>query len=523
MAFARWTAVLAAISLSSVMARGAEGTKPPNVLVILADDLGYSDLGCYGGEIETPNLDRLAAGGLRFTQFYNTARCWPSRAAILTGYYAQAVRRDTIPGVGGGAQGARPRFARLLPEFLKPLGYRSYHSGKWHVDGMPLAGGFDRSYLVVDQDRHFSPRVHFLDDKPLPPVELGTGYYATVAIADHAITCLKDHAEHHAAKPFFHYLCFTVPHFPLMAPPEDIARYRDRFRDGWDVLRAERLARMRKTGLVECDLSARTQGVPAWNSLSDDEQRQWQARMEVHAAMADRMDREIGRVVEQLRAMKVFDDTVILFMSDNGASAERVLRGDGHDPAAPPGSAKWFHCLEPPWANLANAPLRRSKIFVHEGGISTPLVVHWPRGIAARGELRHNLGHIIDLVPTILELAGGKKPDTWDGEPLPPAPGSSLARVFAEDGTVPHDYLWWFHSGNRAIRIGDFKLVSEGVDGPWELYDLGTDRGESFDVAAEKPFVVGEMERAWKRHLEEFRTLAAREGSASLSGTTPKK
>ena len=485
-------------------AADANPANKPNVLVILADDLGYSDLGCYGGEVATPNLDRLAAGGLRFSQFYNTARCWPSRAAILTGYYAQAVRRDGIPGVGGGAAGKRPSWAPLLPNFLKPLGYRSYHSGKWHVDGLPVAEGFDHSYVVNDQDRFFSPRNHLEDDQPLPPVAPDSGYYATVAIADHAVKCLRTHAEQHAATPFFHYLAFTCPHFPLQALAEDVARYQGRFAAGWDALRVERLARMKQIGLVSCELSQRTPGVPAWDSLSSEVQQQWQSRMEVHAAMVDRMDREIGRVLEQLQAMNALDNTVIFFLSDNGASAERVLRGDGDDPAAPPGSWRTFRCLEPGWANLANAPLRRSKIFVHEGGINTPLIVHWPQGIRARNELRHNPGHVIDLVPTILELAGGNKPAEWHGAAIPPAPGRSLVPALTADGSVAHDYLWWFHSGNRAIRVGDWKLVSEG-DRPWELYDLATDRSELHDQAQHDQDRVRAMEQTWKDRLEEFR------------------
>jgi arylsulfatase len=502
-----WLTLLTAMAGHAVAA--APVATRPNVLVILADDLGYSDLGCYGGEIETPNLDRLAAAGLRFTQFYNTARCWPSRAAILTGYYAQQVRRDAIPPLGGGAQGKRPVWAPLLPRFLKPLGYRSYHSGKWHVDGMPVAEGFDRSYLLQDQDRFFSPRVHFEDDQKLAPVSPESGYYATVAIADHAVKCLKDHARDHAQAPFFHYLCFTCPHFPLHALAEDVARYRDRFAAGWDELRVGRLARMKKLGLLDCALSPRTPGVPAWDALSSTEKQEWQARMAVHAAMVDRMDREIGRVLDQLRAMKVLDNTVVFFFSDNGASAERVLRGDGDDPSAPAGSRRTFKCLEPGWANLANAPLRRSKIFVHEGGISTPLIVHWPAGIRAVGQLRHNPGHVIDLVPTILELVGGSKPTVWNGEPIPPAPGRSLVPALAGDGAVARDYLWWFHSGNRAIRVGDWKLVSE-KDRPWELYNLAADRGESNDLSAKEPGKASQLERAWSERLEEFRALAAR-------------
>jgi arylsulfatase A-like enzyme len=208
----------------------AEAPKP-NILLILADDLGFSDLGCYGSEIATPNLDSLAANGLRYTQFYNTSRCWPTRGALLTGYYAQQIRRDTLPGVpgGGGEKNTRPEWADLLPEMLKPAGYRSYHTGKWHIDGMPVAQGFDRSYYLKDQGRFFNPNKHFKDDVELPPVEKGTGYYGTVALADHAIEVLRDHADHHNEAPFFHYLAFAAPHFPLHALPEDIALYEDTY------------------------------------------------------------------------------------------------------------------------------------------------------------------------------------------------------------------------------------------------------------------------------------------------------
>src|SRR5262245_51291336 len=235
---------------------GHAGETPgrPNIVLILADDLGFSDLGCYGGEIQTPHLDALAKDGLRFSQFYNTARCWPTRAALLTGYYAQQVRRDTIPGLPSGGRGARPSWARLLPEMLRPLGYRAYHSGKWHIDGLPVQGGFDHSYLLQDQGRFFNPRVHFEDDRKLPAVEKGTGYYATTAIADHALKCLREHAETHADRPFFHYLAFTAPHFPLHALPEDIARYRDTYRKGWDAARAERWKRIKEMKLVAGEL-----------------------------------------------------------------------------------------------------------------------------------------------------------------------------------------------------------------------------------------------------------------------------
>jgi arylsulfatase A-like enzyme len=482
-------------------ARAAEKARPTNILIVLADDLGFSDLGCYGSEIQTPNLDRLAAGGLRFTQFYNTARCWPSRAALLTGYYAQQVNRDPAR--------RRPKWAALLPDLLKPAGYRSYHSGKWHVDGPVLQGGFQRSYLVVDQDRHFGPRNHQLDDKPLPQPKPDDGYYATTAIADHALKWLTEHDTKHRSEPFFLYLAFTCPHFPLQAPAEDVARYRDRFKDGWDVLRQRRLDRMKERGLVNCALSERTPGVPAWASLSAEQQDSWKSRMAVHAAMVDRMDREVGRVLEQLRKSGQWDNTLILFCSDNGASAERLVRGDGHDPAAAPGSAKTFLCLEPPWANLANAPLRKSKIFTHEGGICTSLIVHWPAGVKARGALRHTPGHLIDFVPTLLEVAGTAASAKWNDEERPTLPGRSLVPAFAKDGTVTRDFLFFKHEGNRALRVGDWKIVASGADAAWELYDLAKDRSETTDLAGKHPDKVKELAALWSKRDEEYRKQGA--------------
>src|SRR5579871_5062421 len=282
-------------------------SRKPNVLIILADDMGYSDLGCYGGEIQTPNLNQLALNGLRYTQFYNTTRCWPSRAAILTGYYAMQVRRDTVPGyIGNGMYGVRPGWAPLLPDLLKPMGYKTYHSGKWHLDGSPTRSGFDRSYRLDDHDRYFCPRLHAEDDRPLPAVKPDSGYYATTAIADHAINYLKEHAAQYPQRPFFEYLAFTSPHFPLQALPEDIARYRNRYVDGWDIMRRRRLNRMKALGIVQCELSPRTPGVPAWETLTAVEKRKWADRMALHAAMVDRMDQEIGRVIAQLKAMGAF-------------------------------------------------------------------------------------------------------------------------------------------------------------------------------------------------------------------------
>jgi arylsulfatase len=517
---------------STILAQDA--VRRPNILILLADDLGFSDLGCYGGEIHTPNLDGLAEGGLRFTQFYNTARCWPTRAALLTGYYAQQVRRDTLPGIKNELQGTRPAWARLLPDMLKPAGYRSYHAGKWHVDGEPLAGGFDRSYWLDDLDRQFAPRVHSRDGKRLAAVDPASGYYTSTAIADHTIEFLKEHAEHNARQPFFAFVAFTAPHFPLQAPAEDVARYGTTYLAGWDALRNERWQRLNALGIGGAGLAAieRDLGPPyafpeaierlgpnelnrplVWNELND-EQRQFQAnKMAVHAAMVDRMDREIGRILAQVRAMGAWENTLALFLSDNGASAEIMVRGDGHDPAAECGSGATFLCIGPGWSSLANTPFRRHKTWVHEGGISTPLVVHWPNGIAARGELRHAAGHVIDLVPTILEATGASRIERWEGKPVPASPGKSLVPVFSRDGTIERDFLWWLHEGNRALRVGDWKIVAAGTAGPWKLYDLTSERSESRNLAQENGAKVAELEAIWMRQLEEFTALATADTS----------
>jgi arylsulfatase len=503
-------------------------TSRPNFVVIVADDMGFSDAGCYGGEIRTPNIDGLAADGLRFTQAYSTARCWPSRACLLTGYYAQQVRMDP-------PEGRLPGWARVLPHYLQPAGYRCYHSGKWHLTGAPKVvadGGFDRSYVMHDHDRYFAPQEHELDDVPLPPVRRDAGFYQTIAFADRAIGFLEEHRQRHGEDPFCMYLAFTSPHFPLHAIREDIERYRDQYLEGWDETRARRWDKMTRMGLIGNPLPPPdTEVVPEWNltpealaadigpgeaaravpwdTLNEEQQRFQATKMAIHAAMVDRMDQEIGRVLAQVRAMGAWDNTVVLFVSDNGASAEQIIRGDMHDREAEPGSAATFLCLGPGWSTSSNTPFRLHKSWVHEGGISSPLVVHWPAGITARGELRHDLCHFIDLIPTLTDLAGVQPEPTWRGVDAPPMPGISLRPAFARDGAVTREELYFHHIGNRAIRMGDWKLVC-AAKGPWELYDLSTDRGEMHDLAAQFPERVREMAARWQVLEERFREQAGR-------------
>lgn len=505
--------------------------QPPNFLVIIADDLGYSDVGCYGGEIETPNLNSLAEGGLRFTQFYNTSRCWPTRSSLLTGYYPQQIRRDGMPGApkGFGGGGKRPPWAQTIAQYLSGAGYRNYHSGKWHVDGKPTACGFDLSDEATRSPGFFDS-IKREDRDP--------NFYRTTATADHAIECLKQHAADFSDQPFFQYVAFHAPHFPLHALPEDIARYRDRYLPGWDALRVERHQQQQRLGIVDTDLSPLEENVGPpyafpdqiellgagetnrplpWSRLTEEQQRFQATKMAIHAAMIDRMDQEIGRLLCQLRAMNAFDNTLILFLSDNGASAEIMVRGEGHDPTASPGSAATYLCLGPGFSSAANTPFRRHKTWVHEGGISTPFIVHWPKGISAKNELRSTVAHVIDIVPTLLDLAGAERKETG-GVPLS---GKSLQPVFLSDGVTLHEDLWFYHEGNRALRQGDWKIVhgtvardfpwtrsaaaaNETDEVPWALFNLADDRAEQIDLSADHPEKVMAMESRWIEMRDQF-------------------
>ncbi len=504
----------------------------PNFLVIIADDMGYSDLGCYGGEIATPHLDGLAEGGLRFTNFYNTARCWPTRSALITGYYPQQIRRDGMPEAprGFGTGGKRPKWARTIAERLRPAGYRTYHSGKWHIDGKPIEHGFDRSNQT-SRGPGFFETIKKKDRDP--------DYYRTTATGQHAIDCLKEHASEFPDRPFFHYLAFHAPHFPLHALPEDIERYRDRYLRGWDVLRQERSERQRKLGVSDVSPSAMEVEVGPpyafpdqiamlgpgeiirplpWNDLSEEQQRFQATKMAIHAAMIDRMDREIGRVLDQLREMNALDNTFICFLSDNGASAEIMVRGDGHDSSAPPGSAATYLCLGPGFSSAANTPFRRHKTWVHEGGISTPFIVHWPNGIHSQNELRSSVAHVIDIAPTVLDLAGV----SVESAGAPSMSGRSLKPALKQDGMTLHEELWFYHEGNRALRQGEWKIIHSNVKRPfpwgrsdeaaterkdvanWSLYNLAKDRGEQRDLAEIHRERVKSMAARWVEMRDQF-------------------
>lgn len=541
----RWGLIVAITLLGSIPRAGfAQPSKPlqrpPNVIVVLCDDLGYSDIGCYGSEIRTPNLDQLASSGRRFSQFYNTARCWPTRAALLTGYYAQQVRRDTVAGVPSGGQGKRPAWAKLLPERLRAFGYRSYHSGKWHVDGLPTQNGFEHSYSLQDHDRHFRPKAHTLDDKPLPAITTNGAYYSSTAIADHAIQQIQTHCEQTPDRPFFSFVAFTAPHFPLHAPAEAIERCRERYRLGWDALRLQRWGRMSDPALgpapsgIERDVGppyAFPKAVEAlgpgevnrpipWDELSESQRLFQIDKMATHAAMIECMDAEIGRILDGLRRSGQWENTCIFFLSDNGASAEIMVRGDGHRADAPAGSSETFLCLGPGWSSFCNTPFRRHKTWVHEGGISTPMIAHWPAGIPPASAPITTPAHAIDIAPTILELASGT--DTavgtrlqgtdWEG-PVPP--GVSLRDVLtiaeppvgtdrAEAALDAERPLWWQHEGNRALRLGNWKLVAAGPEADWELYDLSNDRTEQNDLASSRPADVKRLAKQWEAMRDRF-------------------
>ena len=499
----------------------------PNILVILADDLGYSDIGCYGGEIRTPNLDNLARGGVRFTQFYNAARCCPSRAALLTGLYPhQAGMGEMVSAQPDlrfpGYAGALNDRCATIPEVLKRAGYSTWMAGKWHLGRPgPVSRGFDEFYgMVPGYDSFWDPAKYtrLPEGRPARGYPAG-GFYATDAITDYALDFLD--ASRTRQQPFFLYLAYNAPHFPLHAPKDAIDRYVPVYEQGWDRIRERRYERLREMGLIRREWELSPRGVipanrhnkvtgwagktnPAWDSLDGDRRADLARRMAVYAAMVEVMDRNIGRVTGDLRAHGQLDNTLILFLSDNGACAEWDPWGfDGRSgpenilhrgaELARMGQPGTYHSYGSAWANACNTPWRLYKHYNHEGGIATPLIAHWPAGIGRRNALDHQPGHIVDLMPTCLELGGASYPET-----MPAMEGRSLAAAFA-GRTIRRDALYWEHEGNRAIRIGRWKAVAVEPAGAWELYDLERDRTEMHDLAAARPRQLREMVAQWER------------------------
>lgn len=492
--------------------------RTPNILFILADDLGYSDLGCFGGEISTPHLDGLAARGIRLTRFYNTGRCCPSRASILTGQYPHRVGvGHKVADLGAHRPGYRGRVSedsRTIAEILKSANYRSFISGKWHLGTPdPTDHGFEEFYGTLVSGQTFWDPDHFLRTpagRPRRKYDPAT-FYGTDAVTDHALDFIKL-ARETPDQPWFAYVAYQAPHFPLQARSEDIAKYADRYHGGWDQLREERIARMKKLGIIpkHTKLTPRSPwwnygetktGVnPPWSSLPEDRRKDLARRMAIYAAMIDRIDHNVGRVVADLKAADEFENTLIIFMSDNGACAEwdphgfdikssnqNILhRGEQLDQMGGPGT---FHSVGSGWANGSNTPWRLQKHYNHEGGISSPCVIHWPAGGIREGVIEDQPTHIIDLMPTVVDVASAKY------ECKLPMPGISLVPLMREGRKAPRT-LYFEHEGNRAIHEGDWKLVALRAE-PWELYNVAEDRTELNDLAGKQPDLVRKLSHKW--------------------------
>jgi len=486
-------------------ATGGRTAGRPNIVLIMADDMGFSDIGCYGGEVHTPNIDSLAAGGLRFTQFYNNAICVPTRASLLSGLYSQQV----------GVYGNSPRVMQrcvTLGEVLKEAGYRTLMTGKWHAQQTPFERGFDRHFGLCDGCCNFFnpgprrpgepepgrkktsygyPRRWAIDDQVYQPyAPKDPDFYTTDAFTDYAVKYLDEYQGED--KPFFLYVGYTAPHYPLHAWPEDIAKYRGKYMLGWDELRRQRYARQVEMELIDkrWAMSARDDVVPRWDDVED--QDAWDLNMAVYAAMIDRMDQNIGRILAKIRQMGVEDNTLVLFLSDNGGCAGKA----NYTPDIPPGPVESYRSVDPPWANASNTPFRKYKVWDHEGGISTPLIARWPNVIKQGGAITHQMGHIIDIMATFVDVAGARYPSSYHGRDILPMEGRSLLPVFQGRQREGHEAIFWQinkNSGARAVRTPQWKLVTPGPNKPWELYDMVADRTELNNLTGRYRRIAAEL------------------------------
>lgn len=486
----------------------------PNILIILVDDMGYSDIGCFGSEIKTPNIDKLAKDGLVMTQFYNSGRSCPSRAALLTGMYHHKA------GMGGmvkpiadvpAYQGYLNRNCMTIAEVLGANGYTTYMCGKWHLGSKegqwPCDRGFQNSYAFLGgAGNYFFPNGDppiknnmVLDDEycDIPKDD----YYQTDEFSYRAADYIKGHDT---AKPFFMYLSYTAPHWPLQARTEDIERQKGKYDMGWDQLRIMRYNKMLRKGILRTpyELSPRDESVPAWDSLSESEKKSWSIKMEIYAAVLERMDYGIGVVLDALKETGQLDNTVVMFMSDNGGCMETTADFvRNNDTSGELGSGKSFVCYEAPWANLSNVPFRYFKQWMHEGGISTPFIVRYPK-LVKKSSISHQMGHLVDIMQTCIDLSGATYP--MDSLDLKSLDGESLIPIFSGEDRPIHEYLFFEHYGCRALRYGKWKIVSSFPDNKWSLYDMDTDRTELRDLSAEYPEIFKHMIAAYENKAVEY-------------------
>jgi arylsulfatase len=505
----------------------------PNIVLILADDLGFSDIGCYGSEIRTPNLDALGEKGIRFTQMYNGARCCPARASLLTGLHPHqaGIGQMTLDLGVPGYQGYLGENCATTAEILRTAGYRTYMSGKWHAGGnyraldpeswkrtagdpkhpLPTQRGFDRFYGILNGLGSFYDPVTLMDGDRFVRAD-SSDYYFTDAMTDKALEMLKENESTHPDSPFFLYLSYTAPHWPLHAREEDIAKYEGAYRKGWDYIRTARHESAKGKKLLDrrWPISPRDEDAPAWADVAG---KDWEAmKMAVYAAQVDRMDRNIGRVMEHLRSSGLEDNTLVLFLSDNGGCAEFLqeepgkpdpsIWGDrtrdgrpiriGNIPGLMPGPEDTFMTYDLPWTNVSNAPFRLFKHWVHEGGISTPCIAYWPEAVKTPS-ITHSPAQLVDIAATIIEAAGADYPRERKGNPVPPIEGESFLDLLRGGAWEKQKPMVWEHEGNRAIRRGDWKLVAE-CGKAWELYNMVEDRTELCDLAEKSPGRARELE-----------------------------
>lgn len=492
-----------ALSLVSPGFLTIQAAEKPNIIVILVDDMGFSDIGCYGSEIPTPNLDRLAAGGVKFTQFYNTARCCPTRAAVMTGLYShQAGMGWMTTDFGPEYPGFRGRLLEdrlTIAEVLKPAGYFTAMVGKWHLGQgpRPPAERFDRSLQATAGGFYYPENAGnklVLNGKQVAPTgpELPPKWYSTDLWTEFGLKFIDEAIA--TNKPFFLYLAHNAPHFPLQADPEDIARFRGKYKIGWDEISKARLRKQVQLGLISksWDKAARPADVNEWEKLSETEKDHFDQLMAIYAACVWRMDRSVGTLVDGLKARGVLDNTLILFMSDNGGNAEGGVQGIARGPGALGSANSTVFCGES-WAWMQNTPFRKFKHYVHEGGISSPLIAHWPKGIPARGEWRQEPAHLIDIMATCIDVGRANYPEGTTFKPE----GVSLAPVFAGKATGRPNPIFWEHEGNAAARQGDWKIVRLGYKADWELYNLKADRTEQHNVAGDHPDKVRDLAAKW--------------------------